>query len=92
MQFGLRLLMLVVALFATLFAWKNMLDERPRLEREFRRMNLENALNMAHHSRSLYVDYLDRVESSDPGVQLNGLEIYDKSIRKIKNEVEALKQ
>jgi hypothetical protein len=60
-QFGIRLMLLVVTLFATIFAWKRAVETKHHAELEGRIMALQEKLYVLQQDRA---EYVQRSEAS----------------------------
>jgi len=58
-RFGLRLLFLVVALFAACFAWRHAVEQLHQAERERMRLNLEYRLAVEERGRPIVLRTLE---------------------------------
>ena len=92
-RFGLRLLLLVVALFAVCFAWRRAVDESIQAERQRMRSDLEDRLATAERGRIVMLQALENLPDDSFRQSISqGMPGVDASISRMREELRALDQ
>ena len=91
-QFGIRLMLLVVALFSSIFAWRRAVDTQHHTERDARIMSLQGTLDILQKNRAAYLNGLleDKLTQSF-WVDMDPPSPFDSKIDTVQQQLKALK-
>jgi ethanolamine utilization cobalamin adenosyltransferase len=90
-QFGLRLMLLVVALFASIFAWRRAVETKQHAERDAKVMSLQGKLDVLQKTRLVYLNgLLEQKLSQSFWVDIDPPSPFDSKIYDVQQELKAL--